>query len=45
MCTEAVQTICNAGFDWVLFDTEHEPSSIEIVNRMIQIYQYLLDAY
>jgi len=37
MWPDAIQTIRNAGFDWVLFDTEHGPPSIETVNRMIQI--------
>jgi 2-keto-3-deoxy-L-rhamnonate aldolase RhmA len=31
-----IQTIADSGFDWVLFDTEHGPWSIETVNEMIQ---------
>lgn len=37
MLPEAVQIVRDAGFDWVAFDTEHGPSSIETVNNMIQI--------
>ena len=31
-----IKTISNSGFDWVLYDTEHGPWSIETVNDMTQ---------
>lgn len=36
MHPEVIRTISNSGFDWVLYDTEHGPWSIETVNEMIQ---------
>ncbi|MCD6530157.1 4-hydroxy-2-oxo-heptane-1,7-dioate aldolase [Candidatus Bathyarchaeota archaeon] len=36
MHPEIIRTIANSGFDWVLYDTEHGPWSIETVNDMIQ---------
>lgn len=36
MNPELIRTISNSGFDWVLYDTEHGPWSIETVNDMIQ---------
>lgn len=32
----SIKTLSNSGFDWVLYDTEHGPWSIETVNSMIQ---------
>ena len=36
MNPELIQTISDSGFDWVLYDTEHGPWSIETVNDIIQ---------
>jgi len=36
MHPELIRTISDSGFDWVLYDTEHGPWSIETVNEMIQ---------
>ena len=36
MDSELIRTISDSGFDWVLYDTEHGPWSIETVNDMIQ---------
>lgn len=36
MHPEYARIIANSGFDWVLYDTEHGPWSIETVNNMIQ---------
>jgi len=36
MNPETVYTMANAGFDWLLFDTEHGPYSVETVWRAIQ---------
>ena len=36
MNPELIRIISNSGFDWVLYDTEHGPWSIETVNDMIQ---------
>ena len=36
MNPEAVWTMANAGFDWILFDTEHGYPTIESVDRMIK---------
>jgi len=36
MNPDLIRTISNSGFDWVLYDTEHGPWSIETVNDMIQ---------
>jgi len=35
MHPELIKTISDSGFDWVLYDTEHGPWSIETVNDMI----------
>jgi len=36
MHPDSIRTISNSGFDWVLYDTEHGPWSIETVSDMIQ---------
>jgi len=36
MDSELIRTVSDSGFDWVLYDTEHGPWSIETVNDMIQ---------
>lgn len=36
MRPETIRTISGSGFDWVFYDTEHGPWSIETVNDMIQ---------
>jgi 4-hydroxy-2-oxoheptanedioate aldolase len=36
MDPDLIRTISDSGFDWILFDTEHGPWSIETVNDMIQ---------
>jgi len=35
MRPELIRTVSDSGFDWVLYDTEHGPWSIETVNDMI----------
>ena len=35
MDSELIRTISDSGFDWVLYDTEHGPFSMETVNEMI----------
>lgn len=34
--TDAVWTVANAGFDWIIFDTEHGYLTIETLDRMIK---------
>ncbi|UCH02918.1 MAG: hypothetical protein JSV20_03820, partial [Candidatus Bathyarchaeota archaeon] len=36
MDPDLIRILSDAGFDWILFDTEHGPWSIETVNDMIQ---------
>jgi len=36
MYPESVRAVADAGFDWVLFDTEHLPYDLETVYKMIQ---------
>ena len=36
MHPEVIKRVADSGFDWVLYDTEHGPWSIETVNEMIQ---------
>jgi len=34
---DAVRAVADAGFDWVLFDTEHMPYDLETTDKMIQV--------
>jgi 2-keto-3-deoxy-L-rhamnonate aldolase RhmA len=36
MHPDSIRLVANSGFDWVLYDLEHGPWSIETVNDMIQ---------
>lgn len=36
MNPDVIREVSNSGFDWALYDTEHGPWSIEMVNDMIQ---------
>ena len=32
----AAEVVAGSGFDWILFDTEHSPSDVEIVLSLLQ---------
>ncbi|MBU7004835.1 MAG: hypothetical protein HXS50_04660, partial [Theionarchaea archaeon] len=36
MHPDSIRQVANSGFDWVLYDLEHGPWSIETANDMIQ---------
>jgi 2-keto-3-deoxy-L-rhamnonate aldolase RhmA len=36
MHPDSIREVSNSGFDWVLFDLEHGPCTVETVNQMIQ---------